>query len=404
MERKQISGGAGKPLELYIHIPFCLKKCAYCDFLSAPAGEKEREEYVQILCEEIRTNAGKVEEYQVSSIFFGGGTPSLLTGDQFRMILDTVRDQYHISADAEISMEMNPGTVTDEKLKAYKDAGVNRLSIGLQSVHDEELRMLGRIHTYEEFLEAYRSARMCGFDNINIDLISAIPGQTAESWTETLRTVAALEPEHISAYSLIIEPGTLFYDRYGEDAGREERAESGCEKRKGANLPWPALPTEEEEREMYHQTEQILVGAGYQRYEISNYAKPGYRCRHNCGYWRRVPYLGFGVGAATFFEGERYSNPEKMTEYRDNFEEKFSGEKLSLEDEMEEFMFLGLRMTEGISKTEFEEAFGTGIEAVYGKPIRKLKGMHLIEEHEDRIALTEQGIDVSNTVFVEFMF
>ena len=155
---------------------------------------------------------------------------------------------------------------------------------------------------------------------------------------------------------------------------------------------------------MYHQTEQILVGAGYQRYEISNYAKPGYRCRHNCGYWRRVPYLGFGVGAATFFEGARYSNPEKMTEYRDNFEEKFSGEKLSLEDEMEEFMFLGLRMTEGISKTEFEEAFGTGIEAVYGKPIRKLKGMHLIEEHEDRIELTEQGIDVSNTVFVEFMF
>ena len=295
---------------------------------------------------------------------------------------------------AEISLEMNPGTVTKDKLTAYREAGINRLSIGLQSIHDEELRMLGRIHTYEEFLCAYRMARECGFDNINIDLISAIPEQTIGSWEETVRTIAELQPEHISAYSLIIEPGTPFYELYGEDAVHNKETQKNCK----------MLPGEEEEREMYHITKRILADAGYERYEISNYAKPGYECRHNCGYWMRVPYLGFGVGASSFVRGLRYTNPENVGEYSKCFGDKFNAEKLSREEEMEEFMFLGLRMMIGISKQEFERNFDITIEEIYGNQIQKLESLQLLDERDDRIFLTEKGIDVSNSVFVEFLF
>lgn len=210
-----------QPLELYIHIPFCVKKCAYCDFLSGPAGEKEKEEYVKMLVDEIRNCPDTVQNYRVISIFFGGGTPSLLTGEQIGRLMDTVREIFTLDEDAEITMEMNPGTVTEEKLRKYRQAGVNRLSIGLQSVNDEELRLLGRIHTYEEFREAYHLARANGFSNINVDLISAIPGQTVESWRRTLEQVMALSPEHISAYSLILEEGTTFYKKYVEDEAKE---------------------------------------------------------------------------------------------------------------------------------------------------------------------------------------
>ena len=210
-----------QPLELYIHIPFCVKKCAYCDFLSGPAGEKEKEEYVKMLVDEIRNCPDAVQDYRVVSIFFGGGTPSLLTGEQIGRLMDTVREIFTLDEDAEITMEMNPGTVTEEKLRKYRQAGVNRLSIGLQSVNDEELHLLGRIHTYEEFREAYHLARANGFSNINVDLISAIPGQTVESWRRTLEQVMALSPEHISAYSLILEEGTPFYKKYVEDEAKE---------------------------------------------------------------------------------------------------------------------------------------------------------------------------------------
>ena len=376
-----------KNLELYIHIPFCVKKCAYCDFLSGPASSETRERYVELLCEEIRLAKEKANAYEVSTIFFGGGTPSILTGEQLKRIMKTVRETFMIGQGAEITLEMNPGTVTEEKLLAYKDAGINRLSIGLQSVHNEELHMLGRIHSYEEFLETYRLARKTGFKNINVDLISAIPGQTVASWEATLRTVLALDPEHISAYSLIIEEGTPFYEKYGE----EKEGES-------------ALPTEEEERQIYWQTRKLMEEAGYHRYEISNYAKEGYECRHNIGYWERVPYLGFGIGSASLFEEKRWSNPDRTEKWEEEFVAKSVVQELSKEEQMEEFMFLGLRMMKGISKEKFAKQFKEPIEHIYGVQIGKLKEMGLLEESADRIRLSEKGIDVSNSVFVEFLF
>lgn len=379
-----------KELEIYIHIPFCVRKCAYCDFLSGPSDEADRELYVKLLCDEIEACKGKTEEYQVSTVFFGGGTPSVLSGKQIERIMQSLRENLQFRWDAEITLEANPGTVSEEKLHSYKKAGINRLSIGLQSVHDEELKLLGRIHTYSEFFTTYHMARKCGFQNINIDLISAIPGQTVESWCETLQTVLALAPEHISAYSLIIEPRTPFYDMYGEDSGE--------------NTGQVKLPSEDDERIMYWKTKEILAEAGYARYEISNYAKPGFECRHNIGYWQRTPYLGFGTGAATLFEEKRYTNPPDIEIYRISFDNKFHGEMLSREEQMEEFMFLGLRMMQGISKTAFHEMFGKEIENVYGEQICKLKDIKLLEEKADRIYLTEKGIDVSNAVFVEFMF
>lgn len=396
------------PLELYIHIPFCVKKCAYCDFLSAPSTAAEREAYVEMLCNEIEECRGRADAYGVTSIFFGGGTPSLMTGEQVGKILHTVYSTFQICRDTEITLEMNPGTVTADKLNCYKKEGINRLSIGLQSVHNEELRMLGRIHTYEEFLETYQLARKAGFENINIDLISAIPGQTPESWKEALEKVAALKPEHISAYSLIIEPETPFYEKYGEDEEQRKRE----------------LPDEDAERQMYWQTKEILGAAGYERYEISNYARPGYECRHNLGYWDRVPYLGFGIGAASLVPGNmllhkagtderneektgsmaRYTNPDNIEAYQTCFRKKIDAALLRREEEMEEFMFLGLRKMAGISKEGFREYFQVGIEAVYGAQIEKLKRLELLQEEEDNIRLTEKGIDVSNGVFVEFMF
>jgi len=396
-------------MEIYIHIPFCVKKCAYCDFLSAPSTTEERERYVEFLCEEMRVGGRKLEEewvrggwdrYEVSTVFFGGGTPSILTGEQIARLMDTLRSTFVVREDAEVSLEMNPGTVTWEKLLAYKRAGVNRLSIGLQSAHDEELRMLGRIHTWEEFLQAYQMAREAGFLNINVDLISAIPGQTAESWEETLRRAAELGPEHLSAYSLIIEPGTPFYEWYGEGKGKE-KSQGGCAK---DDLRMAMLPSEEEEREIYRRTKTILSEYGYGRYEISNYAKPGYECRHNLGYWERVPYLGFGVGAASLFREARYTNPPGVEEYKAHFTDKLYGSVLSPEEQMEEFMFLGLRKMEGVSKKEFERKFGRRFDDVYEKPFEKMKKLGFLEERDDRVFLTDTGIDVSNAVFVEFMF
>ena len=383
------------PLEIYIHIPFCVRKCAYCDFLSGTSTEEEREAYVELLCREMEACPQKVRDYRVVSVFFGGGTPSLLTGEQVSRILQVLKKQFVVDENAEITMEMNPGTAKRERLEAYKRSGVNRLSIGLQSVHNEELNMLGRIHTYEDFLDSYNLARRTGFENINVDLISAIPGQTVESWEETLRTILELKPEHISAYSLIIEPGTPFDALYGEE-GRE------------GVLP---LPDEEAERRMYHQTRKILQESGYDRYEISNYARPGYACRHNQGYWNRVPYLGFGIGAASLVPAGlsehgnwcRYSNPETVAEYRTCFQDKFRGEPLERKEEMEEFMFLGLRQMCGIRKADFQKSFGESIEKVYAEAMKKLENLNLIEENEERIWLTEKGIDVSNMVFVEFM-
>ena len=391
-------------LELYLHIPFCVRKCAYCDFLSHTPEKGEIEAYVKALKEEIASYENVFDSCQVSTIFFGGGTPSLLTAEQMKEILDGVRTHFRLEDTAEITMELNPGTATRENLIGYRSAGVNRLSIGLQSVHDKELKMLGRIHDYQMFLNTYHAARKAGFENINVDLISAIPGQSVENWEESLRTVVGLNPEHLSAYSLIIEEGTPFYEIYGEE--NQETGQIHGEKQREEKLP-----SEEEERLMYERTREILAECGYHQYEISNYAKPGYECRHNLGYWERVPYLGLGVGASSLI---RYREKEYRFRHMPEVEEyiKLAGtpEKLIREPEevdrqaqIEEFMFLGLRKCQGIGKAEFRKRFGVPIEEIYGDILQKQEGQGLIRIEAERISLTKRGMDLSNYVFAQYL-
>ena len=388
-----------KELELYVHIPFCVRKCAYCDFLSAPADTQERTLYIDALTEEIRARKNDFNAYRVSTIFLGGGTPSILEGDDSARIFRALQENFDISDDAEITMEVNPGTVTEEKAASWRKSGVNRLSIGLQSADDRELKMLGRIHTYREFLDTWKIVREAGFENVNVDLISATPGQNLRSWSETLRKAADLGPEHISAYSLIVEEGTPFYERYGDGSGEDED--------KGNHLP--PLPDEDTEREIYKATEKILAEYGYHRYEISNYAKTGYECRHNLGYWERKEYLGLGLGASSLLSECRFHNTADMGKYLRLYENAGTDicediEHLSVEDQMEEFMFLGLRKTVGISVDDFRKAFGKEIREVYGEQMRKLEEQRLIEYSGNRVRLTERGTDISNYVFSEFMF
>ena len=369
-------------MEIYIHIPFCAKKCEYCDFLSGPAGGKEQRAYVQALLKEIRA-AEEGQGRSVSSIFIGGGTPSLLKEDLLGSILNEIYKKFNLEPEAEISIEVNPGTVSLKKLEAYRRMGINRLSIGLQSTDDRELKTLGRLHNYAQFLETYQAAGNAGFDNINIDLMSALPDQTYEGWVTNLRRTAELSPAHISAYSLIIEEGTPF-------ALRELN-----------------LPDEETEYRMYEDTAAILKEYGYEQYEISNYAKKGKRCRHNVGYWTRCDYLGFGLGAASLWGNKRFSNTADMEEYLKNsaFPERIRLMEpvLSREDEMAEFMFLGLRMTEGVSEAAFRQEFGVEMREIYGEVLKKYTDMKLLEEKDGRIFLTRKGIHVSNSVMSDFL-
>lgn len=376
-------------LELYIHIPFCIRKCAYCDFLSFPAGEKDRQSYVEALLDEIY---GAKEKGDAATVFFGGGTPSILPGKEIGRIMDAVRAKYSVPEDAEITLEANPGTLNRKKLEDWKKAGINRLSLGLQSAENAELKALGRIHTWETFLESYRMAREAGFQNINIDLMSALPGQSAYTWRKTLQKVTELKPEHISAYSLIVEEGTPFYEKYAEDVKRREKG-----------LPCGFLPSEDEECQMYYDTEKILKAEGYRRYEISNYAREGFECRHNCGYWERKNYRGFGLGASSLIDEVRFHNTESMENYQNRAFGREDEEYLDAEAQMEEFMFLGLRLTQGISVNDFEKKFHTPYVSVYGKISRELEEKKLLRRENGRIFLTERGIDLSNYVLSEFL-
>ena len=377
-----------KDLGLYLHIPFCIQKCGYCDFLSAPAGREEREAYVQALEKEIRSYGDFAGGYRVSTVFVGGGTPSCLEASQTERIFEVVKDTFEIERMPEISMEMNPGTVTKEKLQAYKNCGINRLSIGLQSVRDSNLRLLGRIHTYEEFLENFRLAREAGFQNINVDLISSLPGQTEESWREELKTIAELSPEHISVYQLILEEGTTFYDKY---AAHPE-----------------LLPDEETSRAIYQATEEVLGQYGFHQYEISNYAKEGRECRHNLKYWERDDYLGLGLGAASMVRNIRMNNTGDMKTYLEKCGEpktmRTDVQFLEEPRQIEEFMFLGLRKTRGISKKEFRRVFGRDIELVYEKALKKLFSSGMLLEKKDRLYLSKEGVLLSNAVLSEFLF
>lgn len=377
-----------KDLGLYIHIPFCVKKCEYCDFLSWNAGEEERQQYVAALLSEIESYREFAKGYRVSTIFIGGGTPSVLLPKQMENILQKIYEIFELERRPEITVEVNPGTVDEEKLQCYKENGVNRLSMGLQSVKDEKLRLLGRIHTYQEFVESYELARKAGFDNISIDLISSVPGQTLQEWKEELETAAAQNPEHISVYQLIIEEGTPFYEKYAEHP--------------------ELLPDEETSREIYLWTGKFLKEAGYEQYEISNYAKPGKESRHNLKYWERGDYLGLGLGAASMVRNIRMSNTKDMRTYLERCDKpKTMREDVQFLEEprqMEEFMFLGLRKTRGVSKKEFKRIFGREMDMVYEKALHKCLENGMLLEHKDRIFLSEEGTLLSNMVLSEFLF
>ena len=434
-----------KNLQLYLHIPFCIKKCDYCDFLSFPMGEEEwldretlngksgvnplltqgqifsmnekvREQYIKALINEIQSVKNRFKEYKVSTIFMGGGTPSILSYKEMKEVFSALQKSFVIDKNAEITIEANPGTVTNDKVAAWRNVGINRVSIGLQSANDEELQLLGRIHTFRQFKETFSLLRENGFSNINVDLISGVPGQTIESYMETLKKVIELRPEHISAYGLMIEEGTKFGEVY-EGGDRRDNHEDGrgfsklCSLEDGTHLMkglYPNLPSEETERQMYKTTKMQLEQYGYQRYEISNYAKEGFECKHNLGYWNRVDYLGLGLGAASLIGNIRFQQVNNLEQYMEKFT--FVKESqpedimiLNEKEQMEEFMFLGLRKTEGISRAKFNEIFSRNIDEIYNNVLLKWEKELLIETNGDQIRLSEKGIDVSNVIFTEFL-
>lgn len=373
-------------MELYLHMPFCVRKCAYCDFLSFPTDQETQNLYTRRLREDIDAMGKKYGDIPVDTIFIGGGTPSVPDSALIVGIMERVRKAFHVAEGAEISMEANPGTVTREKLTDYRRSGINRLSFGLQSANDRELKLLGRIHTWAEFLESFHLARECGFTNINIDLMSALPGQTRESWKDTLKRVTDLNPEHISAYSLIIEDGTPFGEKYGSEEGRK------------------LLPDEDSEREMYHETKRFLRDCGYERYEISNYAKPGRACRHNIGYWTGLPYLGLGLGASSYMDGCRFAVNSDMKQYLEEKPGMFTDvEKLTKKDMEEEFFYVGLRMTAGVSLPEFERRFGVSAKDVYPGLMEMFVEEKAAVFQGDRFVLTDYGLDVSNYIMARFL-
>ena len=385
-----------KEVSVYIHIPFCVQKCFYCDFLSGPADEKLKQDYIKALLCQIEKTDWK--DRIIKSIFIGGGTPSVLPSFSMEEILCKLHEAALFRSDCEISIEVNPGTVDREKLRRYRQCGINRLSIGLQSADDKELKTLGRIHTYDDFLRTFRAAREEGFKNLNIDLISSVPGQTAESFCRTLQKAVSLSPEHLSVYSLILEEGTEFYRRRNE----------------------LVFPDEDTVLRIDDYTRSYLQENNYMRYEISNYAKPGMECRHNSVYWQRGTYLGFGAGAASLIEeGEEHRRYTVLKDVNEYVSRMLSGgcnvesvirerQTLSEKERMEEFMYLGLRMIKGVSFQHFYEVFHVPMMEVYGDVITELCAGKWMEtgnfEGEECCYLTEKGLNVSNVLLAEFLF
>ncbi|CUO96904.1 oxygen-independent coproporphyrinogen III oxidase [Clostridium sp. NSJ-49] len=372
-----------KEISLYIHIPFCKQKCFYCDFPSYSGKERFKEDYVDALIEEIEKRA---RGYIIKTIFIGGGTPSYLEVNQIEKLLLAI-NKLNLHKDIEFSMECNPGVLFKEKLIAMKNGGVNRISFGLQSTKDSLLKEVGRIHSYEEFLDNFKLARELGFKNINVDIMYGLPNQTVEDWKDTLETICSIKPEHISAYSLIIEEGTVFYNLY----------EKGLLK----------LPTEEMEREMDKLTKGVLKDHGYHQYEISNYSLDGKECEHNKVYWQLKDYIGLGTAASSYIDGTRIKNIDNIEEYISKinsgievYEEKYIN---SEEDEIEEFIFMGLRMNKGISIKEFEERFNMSVESIYEKVLEKNIKNGFLKKENGRIYLTSIGMDFSNNVMAEFI-
>lgn len=387
-----------KNVGLYIHIPFCKQKCQYCDFNSYAGKENLIETYMKWVEFELKgVGEGNRVDYEnnlddlivVKSIYIGGGTPSFIDSKYIERIMKIVKECYIIDSNAEITIEVNPGTVSKKKLETYLNSGINRISIGLQSTHNEILSKLGRVHSYEEFLYTYNLARNVGFKNINVDLMLGLPNQSLNDLQESINEVINLEPEHISVYSLIIENGTPF-----------------CEKLEKQEI---ALPSDELERAMYWETKRKLEKAGYTHYEISNFAKPGFESKHNLSCWNQEEYIGIGASAHSYTNNVRYSNIDSIEDYIRNYEngneiDNFVfHEKQNKESKMKEFMMLRLRKIQGIHIQDFKNKFGENPIYLYKKELEKLVNEELLEIDGDIIKLTDKGIDLANLVWEEFV-
>lgn len=397
-------GNSIEDIELYIHIPFCVKKCNYCDFLSfAPDTFTNdlltKEMYVNALCSEIEFKSHIYGNNKVTSIFIGGGTPSSLETNYIVKIMDAINKSFNVSNDAEITIECNPGTVNFESLSVYKSLGINRLSFGLQSTDDNELKALGRIHDYRSFLNSIDATIKAGFDNYNVDLMYGLPGQSLRTLRKSLSDVIRFNPKHLSVYSLIIEENTPFYEKYNDDYIIQ------CQ---GKITSF--LPKESELCEMTDFVKAFLKGRGYNQYEISNYAKNGYECRHNIGYWTRNQYIGMGLGASSLYDETRYKNVSNIDDYIKNwsatnptneFEEV---EKITKEESMYEYMILGLRMNRGVSAEEFYNIYGRTLENVYGSQIERLINRELLINDGNRIKPTPRGLELQNIVARDFLY
>lgn len=374
-------------LGIYIHIPFCVSKCFYCDFNSYTDKSYIIEDYIKYLKKEIDLYSVELKDYKVKTIFIGGGTPSCIDSKFLCDIVNHIYKKFNLSTLIEFTIEANPKTLNKHKLNDYKNLGINRISLGLQSFNDKLLKRIGRIHTARDFLESYDLVRKFGFDNVNIDVMFNLPGQTIEDVIDTLEKVIKLKPEHISFYSLKIEEGTLFYKLYNESRLN--------------------LPDEDIEREMYYKGIELLEDNNFIHYEISNFAKPGYECKHNLIYWNVKPYLGLGLSAHSNINSKRWSNFGDFKQYFKCLNEDSlpieESEKIDKEMEMAEFMILGLRLIKGIKKSDFNNRFGLNVENVYGRQLKSLEDKGLIENKEEYIKLTKKGIDLSNLVFVELL-
>jgi len=373
---------------LYIHVPFCVEKCHYCAFVSVPPQENELIEYPALLMRELQLHASG--SGPLDSIYFGGGTPSLLQPSQVAGLLEVIASHTGIRTDAEITLEANPGTVNGNSLRGFRHAGINRISLGIQSFDDRFLKCLGRIHTAEQSRQAVRDVREAGFKNISIDLIHSLPDQSIDQWKSELQHAIELCPEHISIYGLTVEEGTPFARVYPADC--------------------PELPDDDLSADMFELADNLLTTSGFEHYEIANYARTGYRSQHNSGYWRRDGYLGLGVAAHSFLRegyGVRFSNPDTLETYRRGVTsghlERVGEFKLSPGDAMAEYMFLGLRLSEGVSLDAFEQEFGRPLESVYGSATADLVGLGLLSRNNNILTLTLRGMLLSNQVFAKFL-
>lgn len=372
-----------KKISLYIHIPFCDQKCFYCDFPSFAGKGDLKERYIKALIKELKI---KIKNYKIETIFIGGGTPSSLNAKELELLLKAIKE-IDFSEEVEYTMECNPGNLTREKLLIMKANGVNRISMGLQAVQNDMLKIMGRIHNFNEFLDNFKEARAVGFNNINVDLMFGLPEQRIDYWEETLDRIIDLNPEHISAYSLIVEEGTAFHNLYEKDK--------------------LILPTEEIERDMYNMAKEKLNEAGYNQYEISNYSKKDLECRHNLAYWDMKAWIGVGSAASSYIDSKRITNIATVEKYIEAMENDKSivEEEIqnSLNDNIEEFMFMGLRKIEGISKLEFKNRFKIDIEKIYGDMLKKYQEKELLKVTEERVYLTSKGIEWSNQIMAEFL-